>query len=265
MIAGLARAGRTCGRLQWIQAAQEAADFIRKHLWKNGHLLATCKDDRAHLNAYLDDHAFLLQGLLELLQADFRKTDLEFAIAIADALLSRFEDTEHGGFFFTSHDHEALIQRPKSIYDNATPSGNGIAAFTLQRLGHLVGNTRYLSAAENTLRAFAATANRNPAACPSLMMALEEYLVPPTLVIVRGPTHAMRNWQTCLNAQWLPHSLTIHLPESEQDLPQALDRPLQKDVNAWVCRGVECLPAITELNALLEAVHPLGKQPKTRL
>ena len=78
----------------------------------DGRLLATYKDGRAHLNAYLDDHAFLLAALLESMQADFRSDDLEFASTLADALLARFEDRAAGGFFFTSRDHETLILGP---------------------------------------------------------------------------------------------------------------------------------------------------------
>lgn len=262
-ITGLARAGRILGHPEWVLAAQQAIDFIHDHLWREGQLLATAKDGNAHLNAYLDDHAFLLQSLLELMQSDFRTRDLDFAVALADALLSRFEDTEHGGFFFTSHDHEPLIQRPKLAHDNATPAGNGIAAFALQRLGHLLGDTRYLKAAENTLRAFAVTMRRNPAACPSLVMALEEYLTPSTIVILRGPQQAITLWKKQLDCKWLQATCVLALPETAANLPQALDHPLQNNVNAWVCRGVECLPAIDHWEDLLEKL--LGKQPQSRL
>jgi hypothetical protein len=265
LIAGLAHAGRTFGKTEWVNAAQQAADFIRTRMWQNDKLLATAKDDKAHLNAYLDDHAFLLLAMLELLQADFRKPDLDFAIALAEALLSRFQDDENGGFFFTSHDHELLIQRQKSAYDNATPSGNGVAALALQRLGHLVGEVRYLKAAENTLRAFSATMQRNPAACPSMVMALDEYLTPPALLVLRGPQEKLSNWKEALNRLHLPGSILISLPADVQGMPQSLDRPLTHDVNAWLCRGVECLPAIDHLDVLLERLQPLCNRGETRL
>jgi uncharacterized protein YyaL (SSP411 family) len=265
MIQGMARAARVCGRMEWAIAAHEAVDFIRSHLWRAGQLLATSKDGKAHLNAYLDDHAFLLAALLDLLQADFRKQDLDFAIDLAEALLSRFEDQETGGFFFTSHDHEPLIQRPKSAFDNATPSGNGIAAQSLQRLGHLTGEVRYLQAAEKTIRAFATVMGRNPAACPCMVMALDEYLVPPTVVILRGPQAGVQTWKEKLDKLWLPSTLVIALPEAIRDLPAILERPMQNNVNAWVCRGVECLPAIADWDALLETLRPLGNKGETRL
>jgi uncharacterized protein len=262
-ITGLARAGRALGRPEWLSAAQQAADFIRAQLWRDGQLLATARNGQAHLNAYLDDHAFLLQALLELLQSEFRKCDLDFAVALADALLERFEDQAQGGFFFTSHDHEPLIQRPRPAHDNATPSGNGIAALALQRLGHVLGDARYLQAAENTLRAFADTMRRNPASCPSLVMALEEYLTPPATVILRGPQRQVDDWKSKLDRQWLPATLVIAPPEAAPGLPPTLDRPLSGHVNAWVCRGVECLPAIDQWELLLEKL--LGKQNETRL
>ncbi len=163
---------------RWLQHAQQAMDFVRQNLWQDGRLHATYKHGQARFNGYLDDHAFLLDALLMLLQAEFRQQDLDFAVKLADTLLQDFEDTDNGGFFFTRHDHEQLIQRPKSPYDNAIPSGNGIAAFALQRLGHLLGEMRYLQAAERTLFAFSGTLKRNPAACPSLLLALQEWLNP---------------------------------------------------------------------------------------
>jgi len=250
-ITGLARVGRALGNPEWVTAAQQAVDFIRQQLWRDGHLLATCKDGHAHLNAYLDDHAFLLQALLELLQAGFRKSDLDFAVEVAEALLARFQDETDGGFFFTSYDHEQLLQRLKSAYDNATPAGNGVAAYALQRLGHILGEPRYLAAAEHTLHAFAATMQRNPAACPSLLLALDEYLTPPAMLLLRGPQPAMAAWQEQLDRLWLPRTMVLALPEDSSELPATLNRPLRENVNAWLCRGVECLPVIESLDALL--------------
>jgi uncharacterized protein YyaL (SSP411 family) len=254
-ITGLARAGRACGRADWVLAAQQAVDFIRHQMWRESHLLATCKDGRAHLNAYLDDHAFLLNALLELMQTEFRKVDLDFAMEIAEALLARFEDAGEGGFFFTSHDHETLIQRPKSGHDNATPSGNGVAAYALQRLGHILGESRYLEAAENTLRAFAGTMQHNPAACPSLMVGLEEYLLPPVLLCLRGPQEELSIWKSKLDRMWLPGMMVIALPETDEGLPQSLRHPLRDEVNAWLCRGVKCLPVIESWEMLLDQLQ----------
>ncbi|MDQ3260880.1 MAG: thioredoxin domain-containing protein, partial [Pseudomonadota bacterium] len=148
MIKGMARAGIVFERKDWIASAQRAVDFVRRVMWKNERLLATYKDGRAHLNAYLDDYAFMLDGLIELMQAEFRSDDLTFAQELADVLLDQFEDKTNGGFYFTSHEHEKLIQRAKPSYDNATPSGNAIAALALQRVAFLTGDLRYSAVAE---------------------------------------------------------------------------------------------------------------------
>jgi uncharacterized protein YyaL (SSP411 family) len=249
MIDGMAHAARVFGRSDWLAAAQAAMDFIRGTMWHDGRLLATAKDGRAHLDAYLDDHAFLLAALLELLQAEFRHDDLAFAVELADALLARFEDREAGGFFFTAHDHEALIHRPKSGHDNATPSGNGIAAFALQRLGHLLGEGRYLLAAERTLRLFLPQIRRSPAGFASLLRVLEEALNPPDIIILRGPGQFMAEWTHALGAD--PRRLVLALPNGIPGLPATLAKPESDHVNAWVCRGVTCSAPTASLAELV--------------
>ncbi|MDO8933668.1 MAG: thioredoxin domain-containing protein [Rhodocyclaceae bacterium] len=247
MIAGMARAARIFDRPDWLASARCALDFVRAELWNGGRLLATCKDGHAHLDAYLDDHAFLLAALLEMMQAEYRSADLDWAVELADVLLARFEDSEHGGFFFTAHDHEALIHRPKPAFDNATPAGNGVAASALQRLGHLLGDTRYLDAARRTLGLFAPQLAQQPAGCAALLEALAEALEPPTLVLLRGPAVAVRDWQRRLAREW--SGLTLALPNG-LTLPPALDKPESDDVNAWVCSGVTCLAPVNDFNGL---------------
>ncbi len=171
-IAGLARASRVFGRPDWLAAARRALDFLHGRHWQEGRLLATSRHGQAHLPAYLDDYAFLLAALLELMETDARPADADFARQLADALLTHFEDQENGGFFFTAHDHETLIQRPRTAHDNALPSGNGVAALALRRLGDRLGDARYLGAARRSLRAFAAQLARQPGGCASLIIAL---------------------------------------------------------------------------------------------
>ena len=260
MIKGMARAGRVFGRDDWIQSAAFAVDFIRNTLWKNGRLLATYKDGRAHLNAYLDDYAFLLDGLLDLMQAEFRQADLDFAIALADVLLEQFEDRQSGGFFFTSHDHEKLIHRPKPAHDGAIPSGNGAAAYALQRVGHLLGELRYLQAAERTVNVFYSTLSRYAGSCCSLLIALEQSLTPPQTIILRGKAQALAEWKNALRHA-SPTILVLALPLELAGLPLSMSKPaaMNNTVNAWVCQGVKCLPEISDLQELLRICEIQGK------
>ncbi len=175
-IRGMAMAGRLLARSDFVDSAERALDFIQAHLWRDGRLLAVHKDGQSRLNAYLDDYAFLIDGVLELQECRQREGDLDFALALAEVLLDHFEDRTSGGFYFTADDHEALIQRPKPPHDDALPSGNGIAAQVLLKLGRLTGQTRYREAAERTLRWAWPTLGQMPTACNALLTALEEYL-----------------------------------------------------------------------------------------
>ncbi len=257
-IKGLARASYVFGRTDWLKLAQNAVDFIRQNLWVQSpagvfQLLATAKDDKVHLNAYLDDYAFLLDALIELMQADYRSIDMQFAEEIAEALLENFE-AEDGGFYFTAHHHEQLIHRPKQGYDNATPNGNGVAAIALQRFGHILGEPRYLQSAERTLQAFDNTIKRNPAGCASLGHALIEYLTPPTLVILRGDKEKLQHWRREITQHYYPHHLFFYLDETIEAVPKTLQRNYSSDVNAWICKGVTCSQGIDNLAGLLSEV-----------
>ena len=246
----LARAARVFDEPGWLDAARSSADFLRDAMWNGGRLLATYKDGRAHLNAYLDDHAYLLAALIELMQTGFRRADLDLAIALAEALLARFEDAANGGFFFTSHDHEALIHRPKPAHDNATPAGNGVAARALTALGHWLGEPRYLDAAERTLRAFARELSE-PAGMAALTFALDDALAPPTTVVLRGDASTCAAWARSLEREYRPRVSVLDL-SGAPDLPGALARShvAGNEATAWVCTGTACLAPIHALSGL---------------
>jgi uncharacterized protein YyaL (SSP411 family) len=258
-IRGMAHAGRIFGRTDWVASARHALDFIRGHMWKDGRLLATAKDGRAHLSAYLDDYAFLIGALLELLQAGFSSADLKFAEQLAEVLLEQFEDREAGGFFFTARDHEELLHRPKPGHDSAMPSGNGVAAFSLGRLAALTGDERFARAAERTLELFYPAMQERPAGFAQLALALEELLVPPAVLILRGEPPALQEWSAALAREYLPGMLCIAAENEAAGLPPVLDKPSRSEpVNGWLCRGVSCLAPISDLEALRSACKQAG-------
>ena len=285
MIGAMARAARAFAREDWLASARRALDFVRATLWQDGRLLATYRGapptgtgsnsapptgtgsnsapptgtgsntGRAHLDAYLDDHAYLLAALIEMLQADFRPADLEWAQELGEALLERFHDPEGGGFFFTAHGHEPLIHRPKPGPDNATPSGNAVAALALHRLAFLTGETRYSDAAAGTVALFWRDLQRHPAAFGTLLAALEEQLEPPETLIVMGARDAFEPWRRLLDAAYLPRTLTLFIPAGTEGLPPPLAKPAADAVNAWLCRGVTCLAPIDSVDELRETLE----------
>ena len=240
-IRGFAIAGQALERDDLIDAAVSAVDFLRDTLYVDDRLLAVHKDGRARFPAYLDDYAFLLDAILELLQARWNSRHLGFAIALADTLLEQFEDQQDGGFWFTANDHEALMHRPKPLADESVPSGNGIAAFALQRLGFLLGESRYLVATERMLRAAWQAISEYPHGHVSLLSVLEEYLEHPEILIVRGGEEAIR-WRAANARLYSPRRMLFAIPADAEDLPGALaDRkPVEGETVVYRCVGSHC-------------------------
>jgi uncharacterized protein YyaL (SSP411 family) len=257
MICGLARTARRLVRPDYADAATRALDFVRTRLWENARLKAAYKDGRARFAAYLDDYALVAAGVLELLQFRWRDGDLDFASELADALLERFED-ERGGFFFTAGDHEALFHRPKPFADEALPAGNGVAANVLVTLGHLLGEQRYLDAAERTVRAALSSLERYPEGHPTLLSALDALLAPPQVVVVRAPAGTFDAWRKARDATYDTRRLTFTIPVDAANLRGVLAERTSRGPQgtAYVCEGLTCRAPIDTPDGLAAALAP---------
>ncbi len=230
------------------------------------------KDGRSRFPAYLDDHASLAWGLLELVQARWHAPHFAWAIEITEAMLRHFEDRDAGGFFFTADDHEQLILRPKTFGDDATPAGNGVAARLLVRLGFLLAEPRYLTAAERTLRAAWPVLEKYPHGHTTLAMALDELTAPPAAIVLRGEAAELAVWQSELDRLYDPRRLVLGIPADATDLPPALadkrapSRHSQAERSgagkmapgqllAYVCRGMQCGAPVESLPVLIEELR----------
>jgi uncharacterized protein YyaL (SSP411 family) len=259
MIAGAARAAReSSGFSTLLEQAERALDFLHGNLWKDGRLYASNARGTTKFPAYLDDHAFLLDALLAMLQLRWSARDMDFAIALAEALLERFEDRDGGGFFFTAHDAETLPQRPKPFFDESLPAGNGVAVRALLRLGHLLGETRYIDAAERTLRAAWPMLVEMPNACCTLLIALGEFLRPGAHLVVRYRDQAdARAWRAALARHGSSSLDAYFVPMDAQSLRGALagqNAAAAQNVVAYLCEGTSCGPPIASLDALRSAL-----------
>lgn len=241
-IRALSKAGLALGRETLIEAAATAAGFVARELYVDGRLKASYKDGRARFDAYLDDYAFMIDALLSLLEARWDSKNLHFAIELANTLLDRFEDPDHGGFHFTARDHETLIHRPKPLADEAMPSGNGVAAFALQRLGFLLGENRYLDAAERTLRFAWRALEDYPHGHVTLLTALEEYLNHPEIIVIRGERDEIAGWRQAAARLYAPRRMLFAIDASAQNLPGALAerRTVDGETLAYRCVGTHC-------------------------
>ncbi len=253
MIHGMAITGRLLNKPDYIESASKAAYFLKNQCWKNGQLFASAKDGNVSLKAYLDDYAFLIYGLLELLQSQWDNTLYQWTLELADTLLAEFEDTEYGGFYFTSHNHEDLIQRLKTFSDDAIPAGNAIAALSLNRLGYLAGKQHYIDAAERCLQSAWRSINNAPISHCALLNALNEYLTPPDILIIRShktTDSGAKNkedetsWNALIRQHHLPTTLIYDIPASEKP-HSTLAEKIAGDTNrAYPCTGMQCQNSI---------------------
>ncbi len=258
---GMAIAARALRRDDLGESANRALTLIRSKLWRNGRLLATCRDGRAELVAYLDDYVLLAEAILELAQLRWRSDEIAFAGELLNVVLAQFENPDGGGFYFTPADHEALIHRPMSFSDDATPAGNGVAALVLQRLGYLLADTRYLGAAERALRASMSALRRFPHAHTSMLKALEEYLDPVEILILRGEAAEISRWQRELQALYAPRRLILAIPSDAVGLPAALAAKIPRGrAVAYLCQGSQCSAPIDRLDQLARNLR-LGLGP----
>lgn len=251
MIKGMAAAGRRLKRNDFIKSAERAVDFIRDKLWISGRLLATYKDGKSHLNAYLDDYAFLMEALLELLQFRWREVDFVFMLELTESMIANFQDEQNGGFYFTSHDHESLIQRPKSLMDESMPSGYGVVAYILIRLGHLLGNTSYITAGGKAIQSAWDNIQRTPYAHNTMLDAVEELLYPTQIIVLRAKDEDLHEWRDYCTRTYSPRRLVLGIPSNVLDLPDGLKQREAKDSGvAYICEGHTCKEPVTSLDDL---------------
>src|SRR5918999_843376 len=174
MISALAEAGAVLERRDYLDAAARCADFVLGSLRDaDGRLLRTWKDGQGRLNAYLEDHAFLLEALLTLYESTFEPRWFAEARGLADTTIERFADEENGGFFETSSHHERLVARRKDLEDHPIPSGNASAAYGLLRLAALTGEHEYERRAVGVFRLLHTIAAKHPNAFAHLLQAID--------------------------------------------------------------------------------------------
>ena len=251
MLKGMSVAAMRLEEPDYYRSALRCLEFIHARLWDGNRLAATCKDGRAHLNAYLDDYAFLIDAIIHLLACRWSGKWLGFAMQLADTLLEQFFDDDAGGFFFTSHDHETLLQRRKDFTDDSLPSGNGMAALALLNLGHLTGRQDYLEAAEKTLKTAWGLLQRAPHACAALLAALLEYDDPRRVIILRGREESISDWQRQVEPLLDVRSLVFAIPSAETGLPELLnEKRTDQAATAFVCTGFQCLNPVSDLAEL---------------
>jgi len=241
---GFVRAARALQREDWLDRAEEIFVFIRRELWRDGALLAVYNAGEARLAAYLDDYAWLLDALLDYLSERWDPSWLEFAVELAEAILARFEDPDHGGFFFSDEAVDVPITRSMLFQDDATPSGNGIVIMALNGLARLLGDSRFTEAAERCLSRGLPQLQESPLGHATLLRALHDTLRPPAKLILAGiDPDALADMKQLATGRY---RLDCYLLGAKTDgLPGMLSAfRTERPVSAWLCRGTQCMPPV---------------------
>ncbi len=226
MIDSLARAGMIHGGELYVDVAANAANFIVTQVSRpDGRLLHTWRHGKAKGDAFLDDYAYLINALVTLYEATFDERWVDDAVRLADLMRQHFEDREQGGFFFTADDHEQLIARNKDFHDASVPSGNGMAATALIRLGKLTGNSEYLQSALGAIVAGLPVIERSPTAAGQLLIALDMWLGPMQELVLMGGSDESESRAILNEIQraYLPNCVLAYRPASASRSPQGAD------------------------------------------
>jgi uncharacterized protein YyaL (SSP411 family) len=266
MISGFAKGYVISGDTKYLQAAKNAVEFIENKLAsKDGRLRRTFKDGHSKLNAYVEDYAFYVNGLLDLFAANSKQEYLDRSIIYNDFMLQHFWDEKEGNLFFTSDDHEQLISRTKNFYDLAIPSGNSMSASNLLRLHHYTQNNSYLDRAVRIMKAGSRSAAENPFGFGQMLNSIYLYVKKPvevTVIISENSSNTNNsNLAAWLNRQFLPHSIPAIVHSNDlaklERYPYFKGRQAQGGrETAFVCKNYTCSLPIESIEELERQLMP---------
>ena len=253
MISAYLDAYHAFGTSAYLAAAEQALTYLVDYAYHGGKVCRTVYAGKGRLNGYLDDAAWLATALLDAFEATSHRWYLDQASAVSESMLAQFWDEKEGGFFFTSHDHELLLQRMKTGSDGAIPSGNALAAMVLLRLFSFTGQERYHERAGQVLQLFQAAMAKNPYGSSAMLCALDWYLSwPKEVVVVGGRGNPMTEaLLSTVYQRYVPNRtlLVVEDPRrvGEPDLPLAVGKTMIKgSPAAYVCHRRTCSAPVTE-------------------
>ena len=248
MLRAFAEAAAYLGRDDYRAVAEANAGFILGTLWDGSRLLHSFKDGRARFNAYLDDYANLVDGLFALYELTFESKWLEQATQLTDRMIEQFWDDEAGGFYFTAKDHESLIARTKDYFDNATPSGNSVAADVLVRMAAVLGRADYRKKAEHIFLTCIHFIRQHPSGFGRMLAAVDFFFGPAKEIAIVGSPDA---FVPVLRNRYLPRMVVA--AGSSNSIALLRDRPMvDGKPTAYVCEDFTCKHPVTDAAAFEE-------------
>jgi uncharacterized protein YyaL (SSP411 family) len=269
MLSAFARGAAILEHPAYLEAAQKTARFLHSNLWNGQTLLRSFRNGPAPIHGFAEDYAFLIQGLLDLYEADFDPAWIGFALQLQETLDARFLDAESGGYFGSEAGDTSILVRSKEDHDGAEPAASSVAARNLLRLAEFTGDERLRQSAEKTLRAFSLTLQKAPNALPQMLGALDQFLAPSQQIVIAGEPNApdTRALLRVIHRKFLPNRVLLLSSDKTPPLPQplqkrfsevALMRPLEGRAAAYVCENFTCKAPVTDAEALARL---LGQKP----
>ena len=265
MIAALAKGAQAFDEPQYAEVACCTVDFILENMRKaNGRLWHRHRGEWTGVDANLDDYAFLVWGLIELYEATFDASHLEFALELTGDMVRHFWDEDGGGFYLVPDDGESLLVRKKEIYDGATPSGNSVAMLNLLRLGRMTANSDLEEKAAKIGRAFSKSVKQSPAAHSQLIAALDFGIGPCYEVVIAGNAQAedTNALVKALRTRFLPNKVVLLNPSDQESPAIAQLAKFTKNqssiggkATAYVCLNYNCKLPTTDINKMLELLN----------
>jgi len=260
MIAALAKGAQAFGEPGYAIAAERAVELILSKMTKDGRLYHRFREGEVAVQAFLDDYAFLIWGLIELYETTFEIRYLQTALRLNNDLLRHFWDEENGGFYFTADDAENILIRKKELYDGAVPSGNSVAMLNLIRLSKMTANPEFEKKAVQIGKAFSRSISQAPAAYTLLMAALDFEIGPSNEVVIVGDLHSgdTKNLLATLRREFIPNKVVILRPSEESpeiiQLAEYARDMLRKEgkATAYVCRNYTCRLPTTDAGKMRE-------------
>ena len=262
MLRSFAEAGVSLGRSDYLQAAIENAHFLVSNMQPEGRLLRSYREGQAKLLGYLEDYAFVADGLVSLYEATFDPAWLAHAVSLADSMIELFWDDAAAGFYDTGHDHESLVVRPRDIFDNAQPCGGSVASEVLLRLAVITGRDEYAGKGATPLRSLHQLMSRSPAGVAHWLAVLDFYVSVPKEIAIVGPVGNVETQELVetVFGRYLPNKVVVgSAPELGED---NITSPLLEDRNmidgkptAFVCEHYVCQLPVTQAEALAEQLE----------
>jgi uncharacterized protein YyaL (SSP411 family) len=257
MLGSFVRAAIILDEPRYQAAAEKNLAFIRKELWDAATktLFHRWREGERDAVQLLEAYAFLLDGVIQLYEATLVPAHLDFAVALADAMVARFYDPANGGFWQSPASATDLILRVKDDYDGAEPSGNSVATLASLKLSAITGRADFQEAAEATLALFAERMNKLPQAVPYMLQALDFALQPPTRVVLAGDVNspAGRELLRAAHSVYQPNRIVLGAAGAVEEFARSL--PVSPVATAFVCTGSACQPPVTEAAKLQKLLH----------